>query len=70
MAEKGYSISNDKGKAQQDMKGKGPGSVRGSDLKQAKMGPKQDNTKGQPKQPWSKGKMGGMKAEFEGDGDA
>jgi hypothetical protein len=73
-AQKGYQISQDKGKAQQDMRGKGPGAVRGKEFGAQKMGPKQGDTKGQPKQPWGKGKMGGMKAEgnqpHEGDGDA
>jgi hypothetical protein len=66
-----YSISKDKGHADSDMKGKGPGAVRGKEFGQVGMGPKQGEAKAQPKQPWQKGKMGGMKGEaHEGDGDA
>lgn len=69
-----YSISNDKGKADSDMKGKGPGAVRGNEFGRVGMGPKQDEAKPQPKQSWKQGKAGGMKGEgnqsHEGDGDA
>jgi len=73
-AGKGYQIRQDKGKAQQDMKSKGPGSVRGKEFGAQKMGPKQGNIIGQPSPKWSQGKAKGFKGEggqsHEGDGDA
>lgn len=63
----GYHISNDKGKADSDMGGKGPGPVRGKSFGKTGSGPKQGEQRPQPKQPWSKGKMD---SRGEGDGDA
>lgn len=62
----GYQISNDKGKADSNMAGKGPGPVRGSGFGKVNSGPKQGEQKGQGKVAWHKGKMDNAS---EGDGD-
>jgi hypothetical protein len=63
-----YTISKDKGKAQQDMKKPGPGPVRGKSFGKTNTGPKQGEAKPQPVNKW--GKQGEQKWAHEGDGDA
>jgi len=63
----GYHISDDKGRADSNMTGKGPGPVRGSSFGKVGSGPKQGEQRPQPKVPWHKGKMD---KRGEGDGDA
>ncbi len=63
----GYSISDDKGKADSNLAGKGPGPIRGNSFGKVNSGPKQGEQAAQPKKGWSKGKMD---SPSEGEGDA
>jgi hypothetical protein len=65
----GYHISKDKGKADSDMAGKGPGPVRGKTFDQSKGAAHQGQAQPMSKVPWSKGKMD-SKYGVEGEGDA
>ena len=66
----GYHISKDKGKADSNMAGKGPGPVRGKSFDRSSSGPSQGEAKPTGKIPWSKGKMDSKYGGAEGEGDA
>ncbi len=66
----GYKISKDKGKADSDMRGKGPGPVRGKSFDKSNQGPSQGQANPMGKTPWSKGKMDSKYGGAEGEGDA
>lgn len=63
----GYHISNDKGKADANAAGLGPGPIRGSSFGKSNQGPKQGEITPQPKRSWHKGKIDD--AVNSGDGD-